>query len=415
MTDDRPVGLMTLFMTVGAVALLLPAALFVVECLAALLPARRPQHRATARPAQSVVLVPAHNEQSELGATLTSLKRSCDENVRIVVIADNCTDRTADIARSAGVECIERTDPDQRGKGYALEFGIAHLSSQGDAPDVVIIVDADCRVAPDALTQLTDHAMTTGRPVQADYILTTPHGHTPKSAISALAIIVNNRVRPRGLQRLGLPCRLTGSGMAFPFEVLKKAPPAGAYLVEDMLLGIELAKLGHPPVFCSRAEVTSRLPEGDAAAEGQRRRWEHGHLTTLLAHGPDLVREGWRRRSVALLAMGLDVLVPPMALLVLLLSAALMLAVVAGVAGVGWVPAVILAGGLGSVVLAVVLSWAAFARQTLSLKDALTIPAYVAWKVPLYLSFALRQRQATWERTARREPSPHPQTGDLYS
>ena len=285
-------------------------------------------------------------------------------------------------------------------------YGLDHLSAS--PPEVVIVVDADCRVTSDSLKLIAQKAVLTNRPVQADYVLTPPKEFTPLSVISGLAVIVKNRVRPGGLRRLGLPCHLTGSGMAFPYEVMRKAPPTGAYLVEDMLIGIELAKLGHPPLSCSEAEITSHLPERDEAAVGQRRRWEHGHLATLLNHGVPLVIDGIKRRSPSLVALGLDLLVPPMALLVILMVMGLLVTLVAGIIGAGFTPFMMLFGGLGWVVLAVLVSWYAYGRDKIPFKYVATIPAYVAWKIPLYLSFFRKKKQATWERTERTSKSDPP-------
>src|SRR5260221_169762 len=100
--------------------------------------------------------------------------------------------------------------------------------------------------------------------------------------------------------RLGLPSHLTGSGMAFPWAVLRAVPDLGGNLVEDMAMGLELALAGRPPLGCPAVRVSSELPESDRAALGQRRRWEHGQLATLRQYGPRLVMEGLRRRSADL-------------------------------------------------------------------------------------------------------------------
>ena len=97
----------------------------------------------------------------------------------------------------------------------ALAFGIDHL--EVNPPDVVIVVDADCRLTPGSVDALLARATRTERPVQADNVLQ-PAERTPLSMISALATLVRNRVRPRGLRRLGQPCHLTGTGMALPWK-----------------------------------------------------------------------------------------------------------------------------------------------------------------------------------------------------
>ena len=189
--------------------------------------------------------------------------------------------------------------------------------------------------------------------------------------------------------------------MAFPWEVIRKAPPTGSYLVEDMLIGIELAHLGHPPLSCSDAEITSELPEKDEAAKGQRRRWEHGHLATLIDRGPKLVLQGILRGSFDLLAMGLDLLVPPMALLVMLLCLSVALCFGGFLLGASHLPLSTATFCLGMVGVAAFLSWLVWGRKTLPFRYLLFVPIYMIWKIPLYVAFFFKRKQKTWERTER--------------
>jgi len=391
----------TLDMVLALIAALItvPAWVFFMECALALLPPRRVSPPA-GEPISVAILVPAHDEQVVIASTLQGLKQELSEGDRIVVVADNCTDDTAALARAEGATVLERQDADRRGKGYALVFGMQHLSA--DPPEVVIVVDADCSVSPGAIGTLARTAQATGRPVQAEYLLRAPDDPTPLSVVSALAFFVRNRVRPRGMHRIGLPCHLTGSGMAFPFHVLRDAPATGSYLVEDLLMGIELAIAGLPPLLCTEASVTSELPTRDVAAAGQRRRWEHGQLLTLFRQAPRLLGHGLLRLRPGLLALGLDLLVPPLALLVVILIGTLgLFALTALFSPISFLPAATTLAGLLLVGLGVVLSWLRFGRRTLPLRYVAVVPFYVLWKLPLYLAFFLRRRQKTWERTER--------------
>ena len=317
---------------------------------------------------------------------------------RVLVVADNCSDDTARLARAAGAEVIERSDAEHRGKGYALAFGVDHLDP--NPPDIVIVIDADCRLTPGSIDALVQRAVETQRPVQADYVLT-PTERSPISMISALAFLVRNRVRPRGLRRLGQPCHLDGTGMAFPWSVVRAAPDLGANIVEDLAMGIELAMLGHEPLLCIEAGVRSELPSEQGVAMQQRRRWEHGHLATLLRSGPRLIGEGILRRRPGLIALGADLIVPPLALLVgllvLVLGAAGVLALIGGPMFPSWIAAI----ALGLVGLGVAIGWARYGRETIPFRYLLLVPLYVAWKVPLYVSFLFGRREREWRRTER--------------
>ncbi len=375
-----------------------PAATFVAEVLVGAPPPRRRRDVISTLP-RTVILVPAHNEQAGIVATLKNLQAELNDRVSLLVIADNCEDDTPGLAEGAGARVVRRVDPTRRGKGYAIEFGLNELAKA--PPEVVIIVDADCRVEPGSIGTLAARAHATGRPVQAEYLIL-PQRLEPRSAINAVAFLIKNRVRPLGLLRLGLPCQLTGSGMAFPWEVIRKAPPMGAYLVEDMLMGLELARLGSSPLFCPEARIRSELPTRDQAQKGQRRRWEHGHLATLIDQGPKLLVEGVRRGKIDLLALGLDVLVPPLTLFLLGLCAVVGINALASLGlGLANGPLVLSLAAVAAVGASVLIAWLTQGRELVPLRYALRVPGYVLWKLPLYLAFAARRKQATWEQTER--------------
>jgi len=397
LTIVTPVTLLAIVVAVAATILAIPALIFFVECLASLF---LPAGMQLARPesVSVVVMVPAHDEQEGIGPTLAGVQSQLAPGDRVLVVADNCTDDTAGLARAAGAEVIERSDPERRGKGYALAFGIDHLDP--NPPDVVIIVDADCRLTPGSIDALVRRAVERQRPVQADYVFE-PAERSAISMISSLATLVRNRVRPRGLRRLNQPCHLTGTGMAFPWSVLRAAPDLGANIVEDLAMGIELALLGHEPLLCIEAGVRSELPSGRNAAMQQRRRWEHGQIATLLQHGPRLIREGILRGRPGLIALGTDLIVPPLALLVgllvLVLGVAGLLVFIGGPTFPTWVAGI----ALGLVGLGVAIGWARYGRAAVPFRYLLLVPLYVVWKIPLYISFLFGRRERQWRRTER--------------
>jgi Glycosyltransferase like family 2 len=234
--------------------------------------------------ADVAVLIPAHNEAAGIAATLRCLQSQLRSGDRVLVVADNCSDDTAALARQAGAEVIERSDAVARGKGFALDFGVRHLSAR--PPAMVLIVDADCLLDAGALETLSGLCGSSGRPVQALYEMNAPAGAGLRARVSAFAWRVRNRVRPLGWWVVGAPCQLMGTGMMFPWALLRDAPLASGHIAEDVQLGADLALRGKPPLFAPQARVTSTFPEGDAAAASQRRRWEHGNLALMFAHGP---------------------------------------------------------------------------------------------------------------------------------
>ncbi|MBL8657145.1 MAG: glycosyltransferase [Altererythrobacter sp.] len=376
-----------------------PLLVLVLELIAGLrgsadvTPAARPGATAT-------VLIPAHDEELGIGATIRALLAEAPAGTRVLVVADNCTDGTAARAREAGAEVVERHDPERRGKGYALAFGRDALAARG-APEVVLVLDADCRLLPGSIEALAVAALATGRPVQATNLITADLGAPPMVQISGFAMLVKNLYRSRGMQRLGGAALLTGTGMAFPWPLFAKASLATGSIVEDLALGIELTRAGHAPLLLEKAGVRS-APAAMADALQQRRRWEHGFLSVLRDQALPTLRQGIARGSRAEILLGLHLLVPPLALTIMACGVALLLVLVLAVAGATLVPAAILGALLAGAALLLTLAWLSAGREYLRAGALLRAPLYVLWKLPIYLGF-LRRKEAGWTRTPRRE------------
>lgn len=382
-----------------AFILVFPILVLFTECCWALVPFRRLVNPSVGSgDPQITVLMPAHNEASGIEATLENVRSQLSSPDQIVVVADNCTDDTAQRARALGVTVLERYDAERRGKGYALAYGLEYLASH--RPDVVVMVDADCQLEVGALHAIAHQAYVTSRPVQAIYLMQQTDISNPKSAVSALAFLVKNWVRPLGLHHLGMPCLLTGTGMAFPWKSLQHVSLANGNIVEDMQVGLDLALAGYPPVLCPEARVTSQLPQNESASQSQRTRWEHGHLKTLLTQVPRLFKGAIAQQRLDLLGLAFDLCVPPLSLLVLLWGGVFAFAVASIFFGVAWFPAqllllegILLVGAIG-------LAWARFARHFVPFTMLLTIPLYILSKIPLYFRFLARPQQE-WVRTER--------------
>ena len=348
------------------------------------------------------VLVPAHNEAQGIGATVRQLRLQLAKGDTLLVVADNCTDATAKLAREAGAAVVERQDAARRGKGYALDHGVRHLAAQtGPAPEVLIIVDADCVFSPaDGVHRLARQVLALGRPVQCLDLMDAPTDADLKTRVAAFAWRLKNWVRPLGWRSVGAPCQLMGTGMAFPWAMAQQMQLASGELVEDMQLGINLALAGTPPQFCPAVLVTSVFPTGAQAVQSQRTRWEHGHLGMIAAQAPRLFAQALRRRDARLLALALDLAVPPLALLALLQCAVLALCALAALLGLGWGPLWAALACLGLFTMAVGMAWWGWGRAVVSARDLLFVPLYVLGKLPLYVGY-LFKRQKEWVRTDR--------------
>jgi len=382
----------------GATALVLvPCAVLFVEVMSAI--TRRTNSMiCNGERRRLAIVMPAHNEASVIPATLKSIVPQLCSDDRLIVVADNCTDNTAAIATDAHVQVVVRSDLTRRGKGFALDFGIRHL--QTDPPDVVVIVDADCQVDPGSIDRLARVCTQTSRPVQALYLMRAGPQAPLKMRIAEFASTVKNRVRPLGLQRLGLPCQLMGTGMAIPWECIRGATLATGHIAEDMKLGLDLARAGTPPIFCPDALVTSEFPTSARSVLDQRTRWEHGHLSIILSDAPRMLLDSIKQVNVAMFALVLDLIVPPLALLTVLVL--ILCCVNAGVYAIFgmWVPLLVAAVCSALLALSVLLSWARFGRQIISLGSLALGVVYPLWKIPIYARF-LVARQLDWVKSKR--------------
>ena len=380
----------------ASLVLILATVLF-VEVTAAIVPPKRATSWEGER--QSVaVLVPAHNESGLIAGTIRSVAPQLQSGDRLIVVADNCSDDTAAIATAEGAEVVVRTDSVRRGKGYALDRGVRHL--EAGPPDVVLILDADCCASPGTVDSLVRSCCESGRPVQAIDLMQAGTGATPTLRIAEFAWLVKNKVRPMGLRRLGLPCQLMGTGMAFPWATLAAANLATGHIVEDLKLGVELARAGSAPMLCPQALVTSNFPTSAEGIAAQRARWEHGHLSVISIDALRLLSDGIRSRRLELLGLALDLSVPPVALLTLLIiaiwaSCAILFYFTSAV----WPVALASLAGLQMAV-AIFVSWHVFGRDILSLRNLSLSVIYAVRKVPLYLRY-LVARQVDWVRSKR--------------
>lgn len=378
-------------------AIALPNLVLAVELWAGLTP------RALARPdgpaPHTAVLVPAHDEAAGIAATLARVCPLLPPGARLLVVADNCTDDTAALARAAGAEVTERHDPDRRGKGHALAHGRAVLAAPETVPEVVIVLDADCVPEPGALERLARAAAAGGRAVQGCYLLEPRPAASPMVQISGFAFLVKNLVRQAGLARIGAPAVLTGSGMAFPWAGFLQAPLATGDIVEDLAIGVALARAGATPRFDPAARIWSS-PAATGATLGQRTRWEHGFVATARAVTWPLLVEGLRLRRPGLAWLGLHVAVPPLALL-LALDAALLAAMLASWAlGASAVPLVSALTLVGTVLVGVIAAWTRHGRAQASAATLARAPLYVLWKLPIYRAL-VKGPETRWVRTER--------------
>lgn len=366
--------------------------------------ARRAAAPAPASATRFDVVVPAHDEEAGVAATVLSLL-AMDypaDRFRVVVVADNCSDRTAQRAAGAGARVLERSDGERRGKGYALAFGFERLLAEG-AADALVVVDADSVVSKNLLGALAARIEAGAEALQVRYRVQNRDASW-RTRLLHLGFTLLHDVRASARERLGLSCVLRGNGMAFSVAVLRRVPHAAFSIVEDLEYAIRLGLAGVRVHDVPEAVVLSDMPTSAATALSQRSRWEGGRLALARRYGTQLARRALRERSSLLLDLGLELLVPPLGILVLSLVVGLGLALAAVAVGFAtpWAlaPWALAALMLGSYLL---VGWREAKLGLRALADLRHVPGFLAWK----LAAAARGRRgprSEWVRTPREPP-----------
>jgi 1,2-diacylglycerol 3-beta-glucosyltransferase len=258
---------------------------------------RPPRPRAV--PARIAVLVPAHDEERWIGGLLSDLAAQSRPADAVVVVADRCSDDTARTARGAGAEVVELA-AGPGGKGRALVAGFEALSER--EWDVVVVLDADCRLAPGFLASVRGGR---NEVVQAVYTL---HAGNARGLVFEYAARLENALFHAGRARLGLPAFLRGTGMILGRDALRAVPWSGAGLTEDRDQGLRFLAGGVPVRYDLGVEVVSDLPPGRREVWEQRRRWSSTGIGAGVAAALRAVPGAWTAAGARALELPLAVL-----------------------------------------------------------------------------------------------------------
>jgi 1,2-diacylglycerol 3-beta-glucosyltransferase len=348
------------------------------------------------------VVVPSHDEEAGIGRTVRDLLalKWPRELFRVLVVADNCSDQTADRAREAGATVLVRVNQELRGKGYALAHAFEHSAKDGFGADAVVVVDADTTVSGNLLEAFQARIQAGAGAVQADYAVQNPEASW-RTRLIRIALGMFHVLRSQARERLGVSCGLRGNGMCFTHQLLKVVPHDAFSVVEDLEYGIRLGQAGHRVFYAGEAHVYGEMVSTEKASRSQRRRWEDGRRQILRTHGRPLLAAGLRRRDGLSLDLAMDVLVPPLSTVAGLVAAGMMVSAPlawtlggsSASAAVAWLCALCLSGYVAR-------GWWLSGSGARGLVDLLFAPAYVAWKVALKLRRPAN-RPGEWVRTTR--------------
>ncbi len=349
-----------------------------------------------------VVIVPAHNEELLIDGLVRSVLASDypPEMRRLVVVADNCTDRTAERARSAGAECYERMDEVRRGKPYALDWMVRQLPLE--RYDAVVIVDADTVIDSVFLRAMDRHVRRGERAIQGYFGVLNPED-TWLTRLGVVPAALKFRLQFPGKQTLGLSCPLAGNGMCFAAGLMREKGWNAFSLTENWEYYILLTLDDVATTVAPEAKIYSQVARSLAQGETQRVRWAKGRMETLAKYWRRLLVSGLLKPSPSRLDALVELARPSHAILLLSsvvvfgFSAALYVA--EGTSGPAWLSGLAVAGQVVLLAAAMVVarvpwrSWVALAL----------VPYYLAWKVIVSLKAVLGRRQKQWQRTDRHE------------
>lgn len=372
---------------------------YLLMLTAAALRAPRQTVAAAAAYHRFLILVPAHNEEKLLPTLLQNLAQLDypAHAFAIHVVADNCTDGTARVARDGGAVAHERFNDQLRGKGYALQWLLHRLWASGEPHEAVIILDADSLVSTNFLQVMNARLNRGERAVQAYYAVHAPE-QSNSAALRYAALTVLHFLRPQGRMVLGGSAGLKGNGMMFAADLLRHHEWS-ASLTEDIEFHMQLILAGERVTFAPDAVVWAEMPDTLAGSHTQNARWERGRIQMIRTYVPSLLRRAGQERNFVLFDAAMEQIIPPFSIL-------------AGLSALGLGAAALLPRRqrkiglwlglftvLGQVIYLFTGLWLARAPRTVY-KALLGVPRFLVWKIWLYLG-VLRGQETEWIRTKR--------------
>jgi len=341
-------------------------------------------------------IVPAHNEEDGITATIRSLKDVSypDAQYDVYVIADNCADRTADIARSEGAQVLERSDATLRGKGYALKFAFESLLPHSF--DAFVVVDADTIVSDNFLTMLDARVRQGQKVVQAYDGLLNPDASI-LTYLFQVGNIIENCLFWEPKERFGFPILLRGTGMCFTREVLETYPWHAFSIVEDTEYGLKILENNLHINFASEIGVFARQPENFQQAFVQRVRWASGNSALTKKRAVGFIFKGIASGNLKLADIGVSMIVGSKPLL---LFTNILIMLVAALMGadhlLAW-SALLLCAQAAYIGCGVLMKGISFQKMT----RLILSPFYLAWLCVVSLLGMAGFRRDQWLRTTR--------------
>lgn len=357
----------------------------------------RPEGEAPAILPRIAVIMPAHNEEGGIAKAVSSVLDTDypSNRLSVFVLADNCTDRTAEIAESSGATVWVRTDDLNRGKGQALDWALRTQAGVLEAFDLITFIDADMNTDRAFFSNAARYF--TQKDVQVVQGRYTMSADDPSwlRAMAFASFAYVNHIRPAGRCFWGGTAGLKGGGMVFRRDLILRLGWPAHSITEDVELGARLLREGVAVIYAPNAVVTSTVPVSRKAVRVQQTRWEGGRLQLFRDHFGSLFRQAWASRSFASLDALFDATVPPLSLLILLCGVGAVVAL-AQDASIAFFACCFVAFALA------VLSGLIQLRASPAIWVRLALaPGFFLWKLSIMWSVGLSRTASSWTRTPR--------------
>ena len=245
------------------------------------------------------LLIAAHNEELVIAHIIDSLKiQNYPKNLYdIFVIADNCSDRTAVIAKKHGALVFNRINNVERGKGYALEWMFSKIFNLKRKYDAICVFDADNLVTSDFLYEMNKQ-LCKGHKVVQGYIDSKNPFDSWITCSYSIAFWLANRIFQLPRYYLGLSCGLCGTGFCIDVDVLKKIGWGATCLTEDLEFTMKLALNGMKVAWAHEAVVYDEKPLTLKQSWSQRKRWMQGHADCAARFLIPLFRKSFKEKDL---------------------------------------------------------------------------------------------------------------------
>lgn len=390
----------TIFLIPGILFLPVSIYLFLAICLGAF--SKKQGLKESTSLKKFAIVIPAHNEEKIIGRTLLSIKEVDypASLFNVYVVADNCSDDTAIIARKMNALCIERYDAINRGKGHALRWFFDDALKNNLHEDVFLIIDADTIVSKNILKEMNKKFCEGAQAVNVRYEILNP-GCSVTASIAFLGFLLRN-LRYKGLCILGGSAQLLGNGMAFTSEIIGNYGWSATSITEDREQWAILYIKGVNVAFVDSASVFALMPETFKDFSVPRARWDMGGLAVNRRYMSQFLRIFFKKMNFASFFTFIEIITPPFTYYYFISIVFCIIALIMQLTDMGYhsfvvwlINVVMLSTGVFSGLLNTKADFAVYKNLLFYL------PVFVPWRIWNLMSGYVRRNPGEWVRSKR--------------